>query len=204
MGGWKGLFSFSRTKVCLPFQPHHYTAFFQPSLSRIRAGRGRPAEGGSRLCTQPWGKSFWFHDLSGLALCAERSFGIPRSHAVAWLSAPPQVLEDPAVPPQRTARTAEGDGPYLTHHVFPLSPFFPDAIAPWGRRSPEASGGQRPNANRPGFRLAYAQSCGLAPGRGFEPRTDRLTADCSTAELPRIRGAKSAVRRRFSGNGARL
>ena len=26
----------------------------------------------------------------------------------------------------------------------------------------------------------------VAPGLGFEPRTDRLTADCSTAELPRI------------------
>ena len=25
----------------------------------------------------------------------------------------------------------------------------------------------------------------LAPGVGFEPTTDRLTADCSTAELPR-------------------
>ena len=27
----------------------------------------------------------------------------------------------------------------------------------------------------------------MAPGLGFEPRTDRLTADCSTAELPRKR-----------------
>jgi MFS family permease len=37
----------------------------------------------------------------------------------------------------------------------------------------------------------------LAPGLGFEPRTDRLTADCSTAELPRNgRGAIVSRRRR--------
>src|ERR1700754_1738740 len=32
----------------------------------------------------------------------------------------------------------------------------------------------------------------LAPGAGFEPATDRLTADCSTAELPRIKNLASA------------
>src|ERR1044072_1317821 len=32
----------------------------------------------------------------------------------------------------------------------------------------------------------------LAPGAGFEPATDRLTADCSTAELPRIKNLTSA------------
>ena len=30
----------------------------------------------------------------------------------------------------------------------------------------------------------------MAPGLGFEPRTDRLTADCSTAELPRTRAGR--------------
>jgi hypothetical protein len=32
----------------------------------------------------------------------------------------------------------------------------------------------------------------LAPGAGFEPATDRLTADCSTAELPRIKSLTPA------------
>ena len=34
----------------------------------------------------------------------------------------------------------------------------------------------------------------LAPEQGFEPRTDRLTADCSTAELLRIRAMRGVPR----------
>ncbi len=34
----------------------------------------------------------------------------------------------------------------------------------------------------------------MAPGVGFEPTTDRLTVDCSTAELPRNSAYRLAVR----------
>ena len=34
----------------------------------------------------------------------------------------------------------------------------------------------------------------MAPGVGFEPTTDRLTVDCSTAELPRNSACRLAVR----------
>src|ERR1700761_4258125 len=37
------------------------------------------------------------------------------------------------------------------------------------------------------------RSLRLAPRVGFEPTTSRLTAGCSTTELPRIRGALSSA-----------
>ena len=43
---------------------------------------------------------------------------------------------------------------------------------------------------------AHAIGCWaeVAPGVGFEPTTDRLTVDCSTAELPRNNAYRLAVR----------
>ena len=45
--------------------------------------------------------------------------------------------------------------------------------------------------------VALGPTSSLAPGEGFEPPTGRLTAACSTAELPRIRNARSRTRLRL-------